>query len=219
MAGAAAANNAAAYDYLAKSSASVADAKATMYASGQLALSDYLKSVASANAAVAISSRDASAERAQSVAAVRIAGLAADTQQLMSNNQYLLGKQELENDAKFIGIQLPLAQIQAEATQNIVRMTTAADQNIAQINATRDVQVQHEVGTADTAVAGLWANAAIQQAYYGYKAAKAQAQAMADSFGFNISTPWGGGGVAKGSGGATAAGSGGGFAGGGSKGP
>lgn len=177
MAGAAAANNAAAYDYLAKSAQSTADSKATMFAANSLSLSDTLKSFAGANAAVAISARDASAERAQSVAAVRIASLAADTQQLMSNNQYLLGKQELENDAKFIGIQLPLAQIQADATQNIVRMQSAMNQNIAQINATRDVQVQHEVGTSDTAIAGLWANAAIQQAYYGYKAAKAQAQA------------------------------------------
>lgn len=196
MAGAAAANNAAAYDYLAKSAESTANAKAGMYATNSLALSDFLKSIVGANAAIAISNRDSAAERAQSVAAVRIASYAADTQQLISNNQYLLGKQELENDAKFIGIQLPLAQIQADATQNIVRMTTAADQNIAQINATRDVQVTHEQGTADTAIAGLWANAAIQQAYYGYKAAKAAAQAAASGFGFGgeFALPGGAGG-------------------------
>lgn len=183
MANAVANNNKSAYDYLGTMATAQYDASKSIYNGNSFALSDTLKEVSANIASGIISSRDASNVRNSSVAAVRVAQFDADTRQLMSNNDYLLGKQELENDAKFIGLQLPLAQIAMDTTLRSIGMNNATAVNIATINANRDVALQHEVSTADMTVASSWASAAVSQAYYAYKSAKAQANAAKSAFG------------------------------------
>lgn len=198
MSQAVAANNQAAYDYLAASAVANSQATGGLFQAGQVALSDSIREISNGIAANAIASRDTSSIRASTAGAVQIEHLRASTAALMSNNDYLLGKQELENDAKMIGIQLPLAQIAADTTIRSIQLQTSADQNIAQINASRDVSISQTSANADQAIASYYMNAAISQAYYAYKGIKAQAKAASSGFGFNIDTPWGGGSVSKG---------------------
>lgn len=177
MSQAVAANNQAAYDYLAASAVANAQSTQGIFQAGQVSLSDSIREISNGIAAAAIASRDTSSIRASVAGAVQVERLRADTAALMSNNDYLLGLKELDNDAKMIGLQLPLANIAADTTIRSIQMQTSAAQNIAQINATRDVSIQQSAANADQAIASYYMNAAIQQAYYNYKGIKAQAKA------------------------------------------
>lgn len=177
MSQAVAANNQAAYDYLAASAIADAQSRQGIFQAGEVALSDTLREISNGIAAQAVSNRDVSSIGASTASAVHIERAMADTATLMSNNDYLLGMKELENDAKMIGLQLPVAQINADTTIRAIQMQTNADQNIAQINATRDVSIQQSAANADQAIASYYMNAAIQQAYYQYKSTKAMAKA------------------------------------------
>jgi len=176
MSGAVAANNAAAYEYMSASAVSRAETNAYTIAAGQMGLSDTLKEVSYNIASQVSSLAAASSIRNSTVAAVRESQFAADTAIAYVNSSYLLGMKELENDRAMIDLTLPLAHIERDKYIHSIDRLTDTEVNLATINANRDVELAHTAADVEKVVNSTWANAAIQQAYYNYRATKAAVQ-------------------------------------------
>lgn len=184
MAGAVASNNAAAYQYMIAAAEADASTRNTAIAYGQMGISDALSSSAQALASMMASTQEASSLRNSSVAAVEIANIRSETDLGIANYNYLLGSQYLDNQRALIGLQLPLAKIEADTTIALAVEATRHDTTMATIEADRDVAQSRIAATTDQVVNEAWANATIQQAYYQWKAIKTQVEGVGGALGW-----------------------------------
>lgn len=161
------ADNQSAYAYMAHVADSAYNAQTSIMNAQTGGISAGFQSLTNAAVASAKVASDTASYASATAVGDYTARMWAQTQQNDSNNALTAFLADQQTQRQWQNIQLPLQSMWATTQLNAIVNTNATQQNIAQINASADVDINN-----------AWANATTQQAKYAYKAALGQQGAL-----------------------------------------